>query len=149
MPIIKTKVEKYDSNLKGVVICSNKEYSLDNLVKDEEVEIEIRITELILEVWRHLLFTHTFISRDTLHKLIHFIVGAQRDKLVDECLRHLDGAPLIYIHKQQDSLLIMPWQPVHLQFIDIIVHKEPEGFGILARECRTQRSLDIRTRHHR
>ena len=41
MPIIKTKVEKYDSNLKGVVFCNNKEYSLENLIKDEEVEIEI------------------------------------------------------------------------------------------------------------
>ena len=41
MPIIKTKIEKYDNNLKGVVLYNNKEYALDNLIKGEEVEIEI------------------------------------------------------------------------------------------------------------
>ena len=41
MPIIKTIVEKYDNNLKGVVFYNNKEYSLPNLIKDEEVELEV------------------------------------------------------------------------------------------------------------
>lgn len=41
MPLVKTKVEKYNSDLKGVVAYNNKEYVLDNLIKDEEVEFEI------------------------------------------------------------------------------------------------------------
>ena len=41
MPLVKTKVEKYNSDLKGVVTYNNKEYALDNLIINEEVELEI------------------------------------------------------------------------------------------------------------
>lgn len=41
MPLVKTKVEKYNNDLKGVVTYNNKEYALDNLILNEEVEIEI------------------------------------------------------------------------------------------------------------
>lgn len=41
MPIINTKVVKYNNDLQGTVIIDGKEYSFDNLVKDEQVEIEI------------------------------------------------------------------------------------------------------------
>ena len=41
MPLAKTKVEKYNSDLKGIISCNNKEYAHDNLIQDEEVEIEI------------------------------------------------------------------------------------------------------------
>ena len=41
MPLVKTKIEKYNSDLKGVVTYNNKEYALDNLIINEEVELEI------------------------------------------------------------------------------------------------------------
>lgn len=41
MPLVKTKVEKYNSDLNGVVTYNNKEYALDNLIINEEVELEI------------------------------------------------------------------------------------------------------------
>ena len=41
MPQIKTKVEKYNNDLKGVVSYNNKDYALDNLIVGEEVELEI------------------------------------------------------------------------------------------------------------
>ena len=41
MPIINTKVVKYNNDLQGTVIIDGKEYSFDNLVQDEQVEIEI------------------------------------------------------------------------------------------------------------
>ena len=41
MAVITTKVEKYDTNLNGVVKVEGKEYSFDNLIKDETVEIEV------------------------------------------------------------------------------------------------------------
>lgn len=41
MPLVKTKIEKYNNDLKGVITYNNKEYALDNLIINEEVEIEI------------------------------------------------------------------------------------------------------------
>ena len=41
MPTFNTKVVKYNNDLQGTVIIDGKEYSFDNLVKDEQVEIEM------------------------------------------------------------------------------------------------------------
>lgn len=40
MPIINTKVIKYNNDLQGCVLIDGKEYAFDNLVKDELVEVE-------------------------------------------------------------------------------------------------------------
>lgn len=40
MPLVKTTIEKYNSDLKGVIVYNNKEYALDNVIVGEEVEIE-------------------------------------------------------------------------------------------------------------
>lgn len=65
MPLVKTIVEKYDNNLKGVVFYNNKEYSLDNLIKDEEVEIEI--------------------SKDTSKVLLKRILKESQSRIKPEC----------------------------------------------------------------
>ena len=41
MAVITTKVEKYDTNLNGVVKVEGKDYSFENLIKDETVEVEL------------------------------------------------------------------------------------------------------------
>ena len=41
MPQVKTKVEKYNNDLKGVISYNNKEYAIDNLIVGEEVELDI------------------------------------------------------------------------------------------------------------
>ena len=41
MPTFNAKVVKYNNDLQGTVIIDGKEYSFDNLVKDEQVEIEM------------------------------------------------------------------------------------------------------------
>lgn len=40
MPLVKTTIEKYNTDLKGVIVYNNKEYALDNVIVGEEVEIE-------------------------------------------------------------------------------------------------------------
>ena len=43
MPTFNAKVVKYNNDLQGTVIIDGKEYSFDNLVKDEQVEIDVAV----------------------------------------------------------------------------------------------------------
>ena len=46
MPTFNTKVVKYNNDLQGTVIIDGKEYSFDNLVKDEQDEILRKCEEI-------------------------------------------------------------------------------------------------------